>query len=86
MGEGDGVTELHERVAVAPLGSQGGGSAEAMGIGRIGGPGSGQLEALLEGFQCEAALLTASTPDLDELVGRGLREGAILIPEKEEVA
>jgi len=41
---------------------------------------------LLEGFQCEAALLTASTPDLDELVGRGLREGAILIPEKEEVA
>jgi hypothetical protein len=39
---------------------------------------------LLDGFQTQAALLTATTPDLDELVSRGLREGAIHVPEKEE--
>jgi hypothetical protein len=41
---------------------------------------------LLDGFQTQAALLTATTPDLDELVSRGLREGAIRIPEKVEAA
>jgi hypothetical protein len=41
---------------------------------------------LLDGFQTQSALLTATTPDLDELVGRGLREGEIRIPAKEEAA
>jgi hypothetical protein len=37
---------------------------------------------LLDGFQTQAALLTATTPDLDELVSRGLREGAIHVPQE----
>jgi hypothetical protein len=36
---------------------------------------------LLDGFQTQAALLTATTPELDELVTRGLSMGAIAIPE-----
>ena len=36
---------------------------------------------MLDGFRTEAALLTATTQDLDELVSRGLSKGAIAIPE-----
>jgi hypothetical protein len=41
---------------------------------------------ILDGFQSQAALLTATTPDLDELVSRGLREKMIRIPENGEAA
>jgi hypothetical protein len=37
---------------------------------------------LLDGFQSHSALLTATTPELDALVTRGLSTGAIRIPEK----